>query len=109
MSKQIVPTSNIKYITVLNRGRGALEGFCPFFIAGAVLGIAGLISGDDPPGIFSFTAKEKFMMFTLSGFLEGVLIGGPIGALIGSKDKYVMPPKKSSKENSQARKGSNTR
>ena len=102
-SKQIVPTSKIQYITVLNRGRGAWEGFGLFLIAGTALGLVGYFSGDDPSGFMSFTAEEKLKLSFLAGLGWGALIGAPIGALIGSKDKYVLPPKSGSSPNFQSR------
>jgi hypothetical protein len=56
--------------------RVALFGALTGFVAG---GLAGLISGDDPPGFLSFTAGEKALLYGL-GFGVG---GAGIGALEG--------------------------
>lgn len=91
-SNQIVATSSVHHLTVVNRGRGAWEGFRPFLIAGTVLGLIGFASGDDPPGFLAFTAEEKFALGVVAGVVYGALIGAPIGTVIGSRDRYILPP-----------------
>lgn len=57
-------------------GRGVWIGA----LAGCALGgIIGLASGDDPPGIMSFSAEDKAI---LGGF-TGTFFGGGIGAIMG--------------------------
>ena len=56
--------------------RVALAGAVTGLVAG---GLIGLISGDDPPGLFSFSAEEKALLFGL-GMAAG---GAGIGALEG--------------------------
>ena len=58
-------------------GRGALQGA----LAGLAIGvITGFLSGDDPPGFMSYTAKEKAQGY---GIVFSTL-GLGIGALVGS-------------------------
>jgi len=96
-SKQAISTSQINELVLVNRGRGAWEGFRPFLIAGGILGLIGLASGDDPgagepgwEGFFAFSAGEKAALGLSLGVGYGVVFGLPIGAAIGSKDKYIL-------------------
>jgi hypothetical protein len=97
--KQFIATLEIGKVVVKKRGRGALEGLGMGALAGAVIGFA---LGDDPPcepdpndlfGIgqglcetFRLSAGEK----ALIGAGGGGLWGLAIGALVGSKDKFVL-------------------
>lgn len=56
--------------------KGALFGA---LIGGASLGIAGLLSGDDEPGFFAYTAGQKAYVGAYAGALIGSVIGGLIG------------------------------
>ncbi|MBA7623185.1 MAG: hypothetical protein GH143_00025 [Calditrichaeota bacterium] len=88
--KHAVPTSQVHKIVIVDRGRGAWEGFLGFVAAGAVMSVFEFMRGDDPPGLFSFTAEEKFILVNAMGIMFGVRLGPPLGALIGSKDVYVL-------------------
>ena len=95
--KNAVPTSQVHKLVIVKRGRGAWEGFRPFFGAGLTLGLWGLIDGNDPhcqPGSFiciRFSAHDKFLIGNLLGIGSGV-IPGLIGYMVGSEDVYVIPP-----------------
>jgi len=91
--KQIVHKSYVRSVAIAQRGRGASEGFLLGGLIGLVGGVAmGYASGDDNPegGFISMTAKQKavFLGFLLGG--SGALIGLPIGAVVGSKDQYLI-------------------
>ena len=90
-SNQIVATSSVQHLTIVNRDRGAWEGFRGSLIVGAVLGLIGYASGDDEEVIFGFTAGDKLRLGLTAGVVFGVLIGIPVGAAIGSLDKITMP------------------
>ena len=61
------------------------------FIVG---GFVGLVSGDDEPGWFSFTAEEKALILGVLGTAPGAIIGGIVGSakvkipINGSFEKY---------------------
>ena len=66
---------------------GALTGF-------VVGGFVGLVSGDDEPGWFSFTAEEKAVILGVLGTVPGAIIGGIVGSakvkipINGDYEKY---------------------
>ena len=73
----VIPRENIAVLEASvkpsRKGSGALIGLG----VGAVLGAAiGFASGDDPPGIVSFSAGAKAGM--------GAIVFGPLGAIIGA-------------------------
>ena len=89
--RHVVSTSQVLEVVILNRGRGAWEGFRGFVVAGAVLGGILFLDGDDPPDSpISFSAKEKFVIGNVLGVVYGVVFGLPIGAAIGSRDVYIL-------------------
>jgi hypothetical protein len=71
--------------------RGALIGFVTGFAVG---GLIGLISGDDSPGILSFSAKEKALLYGIPLAVGGTGVGELIGSIKikipinGSMDKF---------------------
>jgi hypothetical protein len=90
-NKYTASTSEIEKIVTLKRGRGALEGLkYGAFIgctAGLIVGAVGgapLYSGDDQYGPGSILACGW-----VGAFHAGV-IGLPIGAIVGSKDEYIL-------------------
>lgn len=88
--RHVVSTSQVLEVVILNRGRGAWEGFRGFVVGGAVLGGILFLDGDDPPGIISLSAKEKFVFGNVLGVVIGVVYGLPMGAAIGSRDVYIL-------------------
>lgn len=96
--KQSIATSEIGKVVIKKRGRGALEGLGIGILTGAVTGaLIGFASGDDDPKtvFLPLTAEEKALGggIVLGG--AGGLLGLPIGAAVGSKDKFVLHEKKS--------------
>ena len=84
--KSAIATSEVHQLVILNRFQGALDGFLTSLIAGGVLGCSvALAHGDDPESSFM-----ALMVITGAGALSGVVIGAPIGAMIGSNDVYVI-------------------
>lgn len=88
--------NHLREVTIRRKGstgRGVAYGAVIGLFAGA---IAGLASGDDPPGWFSFTAGQKAISLGLVvGMPAGALIGAIIGAtahkkfiIDGNKNKY---------------------
>lgn len=76
---RMVSSSAIKYLAVghhRSRGKTTLIGALVGLVAGMAVGYG---SGDDPPGLFSFSAGEKAVItsiFTVpAGVLTGLLIG----------------------------------
>ena len=96
--KNAIPTSQVHKLVIVKRGRGAWEGFRPFFGAGLTLGLLGFMEGDDPPCgpdtwiCFSLSATDKFLFFNSMGIWYGV-IPGLIGYMVGSNDVYVINPR----------------
>ena len=89
---QSISTSQIKSIIVKKSGRGALEGFGIGVLSGAVIGaVIGFLSGDDDPQtvFMPYTAEEKALGYGVVLGGAGGLLGVPIGAAVGSKDKFV--------------------
>ena len=99
---QSISTSQIQEISIKKSGRGAWEGFGLGLLAGAVSGVViGFVSGDDPganePGLqnlFANTAGEKALGYGVVFGGLGGLVGLPVGAATGSKDKFVLQENK---------------
>ena len=77
----IISYDHIDVIKVRRQGQvGRWAGFGS--VMGLVVGgMAGFISGDDPPGLFSMTAEEK----ALGAGIPLAILGGITGAAFGSK------------------------
>ncbi len=83
--------NEIKTITLIKKGKGAWEGFLAGLASGFAGGfMVGLLSGDDPPGWFSFTAEEKGLILGVPLGVLGGLTGLIVGKNSGSKDKYIL-------------------
>ena len=96
---QSISTSQIREISVKNKGRGAWEGFGLGLASGAALGaVIGLGSGSDPEsggfGPPSFSAGDKALGYGIVFGGGAGLLGIPIGSSTGSKDKFVLQQKK---------------
>jgi hypothetical protein len=95
-----VSTPEIERIVIIKRGRGALEGFCitaPIFAPfGALLG-AGIASIDETRTNMTGPAIAGA---ALAGVGTGIVLGMPIGAAIGSKEKYIVSMPTDSSETS---------
>ena len=97
-SKQVVSTSKVEELSFVNRVRGAWHGFRTFLLTGAGLGLLTLVSGDgtdtsdDSDSWISLNFPTEFWatMWLVAGVEYGVLLGIPLGATIGSKDKFVL-------------------
>lgn len=84
-----VETREISSIKFMSRGKGALDGLGIGLLTGALVGItAGLSGGDDPPGLFSWTAEEKATIGGIFLGALGALVGLPVGTAAGSSDIY---------------------
>ena len=84
--KCAIATSEVHQLVILNRFQGALDGFLSYLIVGGVLGLSvALVNAADPESAFLAMA-----VIAGAGGLSGVVIGAPIGALVGSKDVYVI-------------------
>jgi hypothetical protein len=82
---------DIQAIKFINRGVGAVQGLGLGILVGGISGFSiGLASGDDPPGILSFTAEEKGAIFGVALGLVGGFVGIIGGAASGSKENYVI-------------------
>ena len=86
--------NNIDHIKIRMKNsvrRGSLIGFVTGFVVG---GLTGLISGDDPSGFLSFSAKEKALLYGFSMAVGGTGLGELIGSIKikipinGSMDKF---------------------
>jgi hypothetical protein len=71
---------DINYLNFRKKGNevnGLLLGALTGFVIG---GFVGLVSGDDEPGWFSFTAEEKAVILGVLGTAPGLFIGGIVGS-----------------------------
>lgn len=91
-NKQFVSTSDVKNVVIIKRGRGAFEGLGLGGVIGFCIGaLIGLNEGSDPRSeFFSLSAEEKAMIYGIYFGAIGGLIGIPVGAAIGSKDRFEM-------------------
>ncbi len=98
---QSISTSQIREIKIKKSGRGAWEGFGLGLLAGVVSGVViGFVSGDDPGAgeqglqdLFANTAGEKALGYGVVFGGLGGLVGLPVGAATGSKDKFILQQK----------------
>lgn len=84
-----VPTSQIKEVRFISRGKGALAGMGWGFLVG---GIVGLAAGEDcprDPNAFIEICFPREQVALALG-LTGALISAPIGGIIGHRDVYVI-------------------
>jgi hypothetical protein len=81
------PVSEVDKIRIYRNGSGGRGAFTGFLIGAGTGVLIGLISGNDPPGFFSFTAWEKAEG---AGFVLGSF-GGLIGAITGSSAEVKIP------------------
>ncbi len=88
--KQSVATSDVKSVAIKRRGRGALEGLGFGGVIGFSIGaLIGLNEGGDPQkGFFYLTAEEKAIIYGIYFGAIGGLVGIPVGAAVGSKDRF---------------------
>lgn len=96
--KQSIATSEVGKVVIKKRGRGALEGLGIGILTGAVTGaVIGFASGDDDPKtvFLPLTAEEKALGGGIVLGAAGGLLGLPIGAAVGSKDKFILHENKS--------------
>jgi hypothetical protein len=87
-SRQTVPVSKVNEITFKNRGRSALAGFAIGAFIGAPIGallsyVGAAVSEHPDPGSKAIPGALVY------GVGTGLVLGLPIGAAIGSKDKYM--------------------
>lgn len=94
-NKYTVSTLEVEKIVTKKRGRGALDGLKYGAIFG---GAAGLIVGiiarfpvfDEDEGAGGYGVDWTIAGLVFVGAIEAGLLGLPIGAIIGSKDKYII-------------------
>jgi hypothetical protein len=89
-SKQTVPISEVNEITFKNRGKGARTGFAIAAAIGAPTGallsyVGAAVAEEEDPGSIEILAWGALLF----GVGTGLVLGMPIGAAIGSKDKYL--------------------
>jgi hypothetical protein len=95
-TSRIIETTDLRSYTTVSRGRGLAQGLALGGLSGAALGVVtGLASGDDrcPEGNFClllFTAKDKAVLEGIAFGGLGLLLGGLLGALVGSHDVYEL-------------------
>lgn len=92
-TRRTTATAQIREIRIVNRGKGAWEGFRTGFLVSFIP--LGLCTGYLAQGLCEDECDGEFAQgFWIGGFLgggsAGLLLGVPIGAAIGSKDKYVL-------------------
>lgn len=81
--KRSIQTSEISQIVLLKKGRGALHGSCFGFLIGGLIG-----SQDIPTDLGTIDASAETVLF--SGAFFGIFCGLPIGAVVGSKEKFIL-------------------
>jgi hypothetical protein len=88
---------DVAEVETVSHGRGLLEGMGLGLLAGVAAAGAGFLSGDDPtcePGTwvcFRWTAGEKALILGVGVGVPGAVVGGLVGLIIGSRDRYVAP------------------
>jgi hypothetical protein len=93
-SGPLLDPAEIRRVTTVDHARGAWEGLGLGLLAGITTGaMIGLASGDDhcPPDgfcFFQFSAGDKAILggIVLGG--AGLVVGGLLGAVVGSRDVY---------------------
>ena len=84
----IVHYQEIQGMTIKGKSR-VLEGAVLGAVLGGVAGVVvGFASGNDSPGILSFTAKEKAGMFGGAGAFLGLFVGG-VHASLSTEDQKI--------------------
>ena len=89
-NKQSIITSEVSSIVFKKRVQGAAEGLFLGLLGGVTAGILIGWASFDKPDIWFGSAKESA---TFGGFVLGCfggLLGIPIGAIVGSKDKFII-------------------
>ncbi len=81
--KHAVLTSQVHQIVIVSRPRGAFEGFLMLLVAGQAVGVKAFLSDDDKS---ISVARNISLMY----IYPGIIIGIPLGVLIGSRDVYVL-------------------
>lgn len=93
------PLANVREISVRKAGRGALRGLLVGVVVGAAVGGArALAQGDDPvEDPLAITKEEKLRMFPIAHAVYASLLSTPIGAMLGTRQRFqfetkVYPP-----------------
>lgn len=99
-NKYTVSSLEVEKIVTKKRGRGALDGLKYGALIGGAAGLMiGVLTGadEDPKG---FGPDIDIAGWTVMLAVDGALLGLPIGAIAGSKDKYIIiAPEDSSSNN----------
>jgi hypothetical protein len=86
LSEVTFAVDDIRSIRVFKKAK-VLKGLGLGSLSGGVLGSGlGVLSGDDEPGFFSFTAGEKALIFGAGLAVMGGVIGGISGAIAGTDE-----------------------
>jgi hypothetical protein len=95
-SGALIEPAGIRRVTTIDHARGAWEGLGFGLLAGITTGaVIGLASGDDHCSangfcLFQFSAGDKAILGGIVVGGAGLVLGGLLGAVIGSRDVYEL-------------------
>jgi hypothetical protein len=89
---QLISYRDLKFVTIHSRGGTGRTVLIGLFAGAATSAIIAYCTGDDPPGIFSYTAGQKAVIMGMVGGFVGALTGLIVG--IASHRTFAINGKK---------------
>lgn len=88
------PTADVREVSIVKAGRGALAGLLVGAVLGAGVGAArAVMQGDDPPeDPIGLTQEEKLQIFPVAHAVYASLVTVPIGAIVGGRHRFRFAP-----------------
>ncbi len=90
-----IATSEINYLVLTNRARGAADGFWMGFLIAGGIGLGGRLLNSGEGGYLRFSDdpfEDALATAFFAGTLYGLVLGLPIGAAVGSNERFVFSP-----------------
>lgn len=86
---QQLETTRIQKIAIINRGKGAWEGFRPFLFGAPLLSALAVAQYEpEPTGFIHYTKAQTGLIAFAGTIFYGAIIGVPLGLAIGSREVY---------------------